>query len=76
MNELSNKSESEVVQVESLSSILKQLNNLAEAGDIKEVEVEAEAGGENENDSVLAELNKAKKNSELNKARLEYLEVY
>lgn len=72
LNELSRKSEEEVVNIENLSSILKQLNNLPEHDNHGKNSAKVFS---TESDLILEELENAKKNSDLNRARLEYLQV-
>lgn len=69
---MSQKSEEEVVNLEHLSSLLRQLNNLPEQDSNGK---KSSKEFSDESDLILKELDNAQKNSDLNRARLEYLQV-
>ena len=71
LTELSKKSDDEVNNVENLSSLLKQLNNLPDQDSrgISSKELNSEY------QMILKEIESAQKSSVLNKARLDYLQV-
>ena len=71
LTELSKKSDDEVNNVENLSSLVKQLNNLPDQDSrgISSKEIYSEY------QMILKEIESAQKSSVLNKARLDYLQV-